>query len=146
MSEFRMDSAPVQANARVSLVRRMMAWVRRLIARNNQQITQVIQNSERQLNRQIVQVERQLLTHIENRLLDQQYLIITQVENMLNAENRQLQNEFNQLIGQSVEVTTEYGTVIGTVVAVGEDYVELVESDGSTVLVPFQNIVGVSTV
>ncbi|QKY71112.1 DUF2642 domain-containing protein [Lentibacillus sp. CBA3610] len=44
------------------------------------------------------------------------------------------------LVNEQVEVTTPFGPVTGTLIAVRDDYVVLVETDGAQALVPFENI------
>ncbi|MEF2965953.1 hypothetical protein V3851_08935 [Paenibacillus sp. M1] len=43
-----------------------------------------------------------------------------------------------------VTIDTPAGPINGTLVAIGEDYVEILEPDGSTVLIPFEEILSVS--
>ncbi|WP_010529275.1 hypothetical protein [Lentibacillus jeotgali] len=45
-----------------------------------------------------------------------------------------------ELQNEQVEVTTPFGPVTGTVISVQNDYVVLVEADGSQVLVPIESI------
>ncbi|SFE16161.1 hypothetical protein SAMN05216238_10960 [Lentibacillus persicus] len=51
-----------------------------------------------------------------------------------------LRDVFLRLQNEQVEVTTPFGPVTGTVIAVQNDYVALVEADGSQTLIPFANI------
>ncbi|HLR61010.1 MAG TPA: DUF2642 domain-containing protein [Lentibacillus sp.] len=45
-----------------------------------------------------------------------------------------------ELQNEQVEVTTPFGPVTGTVISVQNDYVVLVEADGSQILVPIESI------
>lgn len=44
---------------------------------------------------------------------------------------------------QIYEITTNFGTVQGNVVSVGSDYIEVIEANMTTVLVPYQNIISI---
>lgn len=48
------------------------------------------------------------------------------------------------LLNQQVEVTTAFDTITGTLAAVQDDYIVMVEGDGSLVLVPIDQIESVS--
>lgn len=47
-------------------------------------------------------------------------------------------------LNRGYEIATNYGTVQGRVVFIGTDYLEVIESTLSTVLVPYENIVSIS--
>lgn len=52
----------------------------------------------------------------------------------------QLIDLFESQLGQTVAVTTNGGVISGTVTAVGTDYVQITESNGDIVLIPFDAI------
>lgn len=49
-------------------------------------------------------------------------------------------------LNEMYEITTNYGTVQGNVVSVGRDYIELIEANMTTVIVPYENIISISQV
>lgn len=48
------------------------------------------------------------------------------------------------LLNTSVTIDTAAGPIFGTLVAIGLDYIEIVEPDGSIVLIPFDQVLSVS--
>ncbi|WP_133243469.1 DUF2642 domain-containing protein [Pueribacillus theae] len=50
----------------------------------------------------------------------------------------------SNLLNKQAAVTTAFDTVTGTVAAVKDDYVAMIEGDGSQVLIPFDQIESVS--
>lgn len=57
-----------------------------------------------------------------------------------------LSQQLDAQVNQSYEITTNFGTVQGTVSFIGFDYIELVEASMSTVIVPYENIVSISPI
>ncbi|WP_211745979.1 bZIP transcription factor [Paenibacillus sp. Marseille-Q4541] len=54
--------------------------------------------------------------------------------------NPELQTFFDSKIGQNISISTNNVTVIGTVLASGVDAVEIRESNGDIVVIPYANI------
>ncbi|GAA0489755.1 hypothetical protein GCM10008986_14550 [Salinibacillus aidingensis] len=61
-----------------------------------------------------------------------------------NGTSTTLRDVLSDLTNEQVEVTTSFGPVTGTLIAVQSNYVVILETTGDTVLVPFEQIQFVS--
>ncbi|WP_442603219.1 hypothetical protein [Paenibacillus sp. KN14-4R] len=71
---------------------------------------------------------------------------IAQINGQLNtllAPSKAVQSLFESRYGTSTTITTGGGTVSGTVIATGTDFVQILEPTGDIVIIPFANITSV---
>lgn len=102
----------------------------------------------RQLECEVCCIEDKLDDSLIRR--QQQILEISRRVARLSAEvatgqpaNPALQTLFNSSIGTTVTVTVASGALTGTVTAVGTNAVELTETDGDILIIPYSRITGI---